>query len=139
MELFDAIKQRYSHKGTMNPDVVPTDDDLRRMVEAGMAAPSAMNKQSPEFIIITERPILERIGWITGNATLASAPAMIAVLSYPGVGEDFTGRTMPPPPRTSFWRRRPSATASAGSTASSGMTACACPSARSWAFLTTGC
>lgn len=89
MELFDAIKQRYSHKGTMNPDVVPSDDELRRMVEAGMAAPSAMNKQSPEFIIITERAILERIGWITGNATLASAPAMIAVVSYPGVGEDF--------------------------------------------------
>ncbi len=89
MDLFEAIQQRYSHKATMNPRIVPTDAELQRMVEAGMAAPSAMNKQSPEFIIITERRILDRIGAITGNATLASAPAMIAVISNPSVGEEF--------------------------------------------------
>ena len=89
MDLFDAIQQRYSHKATMDPEIIPTEQELSRMVEAGMAAPSAMNKQSPEFIIVTERTILERIGAITGNATLATAPAMIVVVSNPGVGEDF--------------------------------------------------
>jgi len=89
MDVFAAIAARYSHKATMNPAIVPTNEELRRMVEAGMAAPSASNKQSPEFVIITERSILDTIGAITGNATLASAPAMIAVLSNPGVGDDF--------------------------------------------------
>jgi nitroreductase len=89
MEFFDVIRARYSHKAAFAPAPRPADEDLRRIVEAGMAAPSAMNRQSPEFIIITDAGLLERIGEITNNAVLKTAPAMIAVLGNPVDAEGF--------------------------------------------------
>ena len=103
MEFFDVIRARYSHKAAFAPAPRPADEDLRRIVEAGMAAPSAMNRQSPEFIIITDAGLLERIGEITNNAVLKTAPAMIAVEQR---WTRFTADT-PRPPRTYSWRHRP--------------------------------
>lgn len=55
-----------------------------------MAAPSAMNKQSPEFVIVTDPQLLKRIGEITDHAVLKTAPAVIVVIANPEVGEDFS-------------------------------------------------
>ena len=89
MEFFDVILKRYSHKAAFDPTSRPTDEELRHIVEAGMAAPSAMNLQSPEFVIVTEAGLLQQIGEITDNAVLRSAPAMIAVLGNPEAAEAF--------------------------------------------------
>lgn len=48
------------------------------LVKAGMAAPSAMNKQPWEFVIIQDRAILDKIGEI--KPPVGSAPAAIVVL-----------------------------------------------------------
>lgn len=82
MDLFEAIARRYSHKAPFRTDPVPK-EDLRRIVEAGMAAPSGLNGQSPEFIIVNEPATLRRIGEITGIDTLRTAPAMIVLVSNP--------------------------------------------------------
>ena len=87
MEFFEVVARRYSHKASFDYDKKIPEEDLRKIVEAGMAAPSAGNSQSPEFIIITDEKILERISIITQNAILWTAPAMIAVVTRPRVRE----------------------------------------------------
>ncbi|MFP3896378.1 MAG: nitroreductase family protein [Anaerolineales bacterium] len=86
MELFEAIERRYSHKARFSKENIP-EKDLQRIVRAGMAAPSAGNTQSPEFIIVNDPEIIEEISDITDNAILQSAPALIAVLTHPRVHE----------------------------------------------------
>jgi len=59
MELFEAINTRRSIRSYTDKPV--TDDILRRILAAGMMAPSAGNEQPWEFIIIRERNRLRAI------------------------------------------------------------------------------
>lgn len=85
MEFFEVVAKRYCHKVAFKPDKVP-DEDLVKIVQAGMAAPSAGNKQSPEFIIVNDPALCKRIGEISGVVPLQTAPAMIVLVVDPGEG-----------------------------------------------------
>ncbi|MFR9619880.1 MAG: nitroreductase family protein [Rikenellaceae bacterium] len=52
--------------------------DLVELVKAGMAAPTAMNKQPWEFVVIQDRETLDKLGTI--KPPVRSAPAAIVVL-----------------------------------------------------------
>jgi nitroreductase len=82
MDIFEAIAKRYSHKVAFDPNIPVPDSDLQKITEAALRAPSAGNAQTPEFIIISDQALLRRIGDLSGNVPLATAPAMIAILSY---------------------------------------------------------
>lgn len=82
MDFFDVVKHRYSHKAAFKPDAVP-EDHLKAIVSAGVAAPSGMNTQSTEFIIVTDAALRQRIGALASSAPLNTAPALIAVVSNP--------------------------------------------------------
>src|SRR5690606_22245724 len=82
MDIFEVMAKRYSHKVALNPQAPIPDSDLRKIVEAGIRAPSAGNAQTPEFIIINDNTLLRRIGEVSQNISLATAPAMIAILSH---------------------------------------------------------
>jgi len=90
MDVFEAITRRYSHKATFAPEPVP-DEHLVLLARAGMAAPSGTNRQTAEFILINKPEVLAEIGRITRHKPLASAPAMIAIVSDPS--EVFPGTT----------------------------------------------
>ncbi|MBC7234650.1 MAG: nitroreductase family protein [Chloroflexi bacterium] len=83
MEFFEVVKKRYSHKTAFDPQKKVPEEDLVKIVEAGMAAPSAGNGQSPEFIIINDEKVLEQIRQVSDNVPLNTAPALIAVLTRP--------------------------------------------------------
>ncbi len=53
-------------------------DNLIELVKAGMAAPSAMNKQPWEFIVVQDRAILDMLGEI--KPPVGKAPAAIVVV-----------------------------------------------------------
>jgi len=46
MELFEAIKERYSYRGPFKSQPVP-EKDLRKIVQAGLDAPSGKNNAAP--------------------------------------------------------------------------------------------
>ena len=54
-------------------------DTLETIVKAGMAAPSAVNKQPWEFVVITEREMLDSLNAIHPYANLKTATAAIVV------------------------------------------------------------
>ncbi len=80
MELFEAIRERYSYRGAFRREAVPR-EDLRRIVEAGLQAPSGKNAQSTTFVIVDDSKLLGRIGGMDGaNQALKEARALIACI-----------------------------------------------------------
>jgi len=53
MELFEAIEKRHCYRSGFKDIAVPR-DTLRKIVEAGLKAPSGCNKQTTEFVIIDD-------------------------------------------------------------------------------------
>lgn len=86
VEFFEVVKKRYSHKAAFDASHPVPEEHLVQIVEAGMAAPSAGNGQSAEFVIVNDRALINRIREITGSVPLKTAPALIAVVSDPGEG-----------------------------------------------------
>ncbi|MBN1400510.1 MAG: nitroreductase family protein [Anaerolineae bacterium] len=83
MEFFETVAKRYSHKVAFDRQRKVPKEDLEKIVRAGMAAPSAGNGQSPEFVIIDDEAILAQLGEWSGRVVLQTAPAVIAVLTDP--------------------------------------------------------
>jgi len=69
-------------------------DTLETIVKAGMAAPTAMNKQPWEFIVVTERAALDSLMAVHPYSNLQTATAAIIVCgnmqkAIEGTGRDF--------------------------------------------------
>jgi nitroreductase len=80
METWDAIRSR---RNTREYQDRPIDRaDLDRILEVGRRAPSSMNEQPWDFIVVTDRATLERMAdlWRWG-AHIRGAAAAIALLS----------------------------------------------------------
>ena len=87
MDVLQAISNRYSHKEEFLPDVVPI-EDLNRIAQAGLDAPSGANRQTVRLVILPNRQALDPVCEVHPTAGLKTAPAAIAVL---------TDRTITPP------------------------------------------
>lgn len=78
MELFAAIKQRFSYRGAYLQKPVP-EEHLRKIVQAGLDAPSGKNLQTTEFIIINDPDTLSQVKAVfSGQPFIATAQAFIA-------------------------------------------------------------
>lgn len=60
MELFEAQRKRHSYRGPFL-DRKPTREDLRRIVEAALLAPSGCNKQTTEFVAVDDPALVSQI------------------------------------------------------------------------------
>lgn len=79
MDFFDAVKERYSYRGEYTDKEV-TRDDLQKIVQAGLDAPSGKNEQTTEFIIVDDQTILDEIAKINKLACVRTAKAIIFCL-----------------------------------------------------------
>lgn len=78
METLEAIQTRRSVREYQDRPV--PERIIQQLLEAAMAAPSARNQQPWEFIILTDRDILEQVSRINPNAQMATqAPLAILV------------------------------------------------------------
>jgi len=80
MNLFEAIKTRYSHKETFLPDPVPL-VHLEQIAKAGIAAPSGVNRQTVRLIILPNRDAINSLSQLTPHPGLDTAPAAIVLLT----------------------------------------------------------
>ena len=81
MDIFDAIRDRHSYRGPYLPQPVPR-EDLVRIMEAGLAAPSGCNKQTTSLVAIDDPAVLARVrGCIHQPLKRENAPAAICVLT----------------------------------------------------------
>ncbi|MFA5159521.1 MAG: nitroreductase family protein [Candidatus Omnitrophota bacterium] len=78
METFDALTKRASVRDYMNQPV--PNDMLEKLVDAGRRAPSARAVEPWEFVVITERAMLDKLGGtISTGVFLKQATACIVV------------------------------------------------------------
>ena len=76
MDFFEAVTKRYSHRSAYEPTVVP-DEDLAKIVDAGLRAPSGCNEQTTSFIVITNSEMRAEIAKIFNSEAVSTAPAII--------------------------------------------------------------
>ena len=80
MNIIGAIMNRRSYRGTYKADPVPR-NDLRTIMEAGLAAPSGCNKQTTSLIAVDDPTTLERLKSVIDPPVGATAPAAVCVLT----------------------------------------------------------
>lgn len=76
MNFLEAAEKRYSHRGAFLPTNVP-DDDLAKIVDAGLRAPSGCNAQTTSFIVVTNPDLREEISKLFNSEAVSTAPAII--------------------------------------------------------------
>ncbi len=82
MELFEAIEKRHSYREGFT-DAPVSRDDLRKIVEAGIRAPSAKNEQVVSFVIVDDPLLLEQLKQIIDRPACNTAKAMIVCVVDP--------------------------------------------------------
>jgi nitroreductase len=82
MDIFEAIAKRYSYRGEFSKTPVPR-SDLKKIVRAGIQAPSACNEQVVSFVMIDDPQLLGQIAEIIDKPFCATARAMIACVIDP--------------------------------------------------------
>jgi nitroreductase len=82
MDIFEAIAKRHSYRGPFTAAPVPR-EDLRRIVQAGIQAPSGKNEQVVSFVIVDDPDLLKQIAQIVDRPVCNTAKAMIACVIDP--------------------------------------------------------
>ena len=81
MELFEALFSRRSYRGMFKDTPIPR-EDLKKIMEAVLAAPSGCNKQTTSVIAVDDPAIMEQLtAMISDTPGFASAPAAICILT----------------------------------------------------------
>jgi len=80
MNIFEAITKRHSYRGEFEDKKIPR-EDLQKIVQTGIQAPSGCNAQTTSFIIVDDEEKLTKLRNIVTNNAIKTAPAVIAVLA----------------------------------------------------------
>ncbi|MBN2535819.1 MAG: nitroreductase family protein [Spirochaetales bacterium] len=79
MDVFEAINKRYSHKREFKDEPVPR-ETLKKIVQAGIQAPSGCNEQTTDFVIVDDPALIREIAAITERPFIKTAGAIIACI-----------------------------------------------------------
>ncbi len=82
MDVFDAFAKRRSYRGPFTDAPVPR-EDLRKIVQAGIQAPSGKNEQVVSFAVVDDPELLRQIAAVVGRPACNTAKAMIACVADP--------------------------------------------------------
>jgi len=82
MDLFEAIEKRHSYRGDFTDAPVPR-DDLRKIVQAGIQAPSGKNEQTTSFVIVDNPGLIGAMSDILDKPFCRTAKGMIVCCSDP--------------------------------------------------------
>ena len=80
MNVLEAIHSRHSYRGKYKDTPVPR-EDLRKIMQAGLDAPSGCNKQTASLIAVDDPEILAKIHCVIDPPVGETAPAAICVLT----------------------------------------------------------
>ncbi len=79
MELYDAIKNRYSVRDYDSTPIA--EDKLLRVLDAGRLAPSGNNRQDLKFVVVRDEKVKAAIAEAAEQPFIATAPVVIAGVS----------------------------------------------------------
>lgn len=76
----ELAQERVSYRGKYRNEQVPR-EDLVKIMQAGLAAPSGCNQQTTYLIGVDDTALLDKIKSMFGKPVAETAPAMICVLA----------------------------------------------------------
>lgn len=79
MDVFEAIGKRHSYRGLFTDEAV-SKQELRRIVQAGLQAPSGRNMQTTSFVIVDDPELTRRIGLMRASDMAMQPKAFIACI-----------------------------------------------------------
>ena len=82
MDVFEAIAKRHSYRGQFT-DAPVSEEDLRKIVQAGIQAPSGKNEQTTSFVIVSDPDVLKKAAGIIHRPVCETARAMIVCITDP--------------------------------------------------------
>lgn len=80
MNTFETIAARHSYRGTYLDTPVPR-EHLKKILEAGCAAPSGCNCQTTSFIAVDDPELMAKLFTVIKKGLGKTAPAMICILT----------------------------------------------------------
>ena len=80
MSAINVIKERTSYRGGYANTPVPR-EDLKKIMEAGLCAPSGCNTQTTSLIAVDDAEVLNKLRDVIEPEFVISAPAIICVLT----------------------------------------------------------
>ena len=80
MNVIEAISKRHSYRGRFKSDPVPR-EDLIKIMQAGLDAPSGCNQQTTSLIAVDDPDILEKLHAVIVPPMGETAPAAVCVLT----------------------------------------------------------
>jgi len=90
MNLFEAILKRHSYRGAYESRAIPR-DDLEKIVQAGIRAPSGVNAQTTSFVIVDDPEKVSAISDIVEKNLFRQAAAVIVcVVDHRPVYQDMS-------------------------------------------------
>lgn len=84
MDIFEAINKRTSYRWKYEKTPVPH-EDLVKIVEAGLAAPTGCNLQTTHIVGVDDPAVIAKLGKFLESGYFNTAPAAIVVLTRPEV------------------------------------------------------
>ncbi len=80
MDTFTCMMNRHCYRGSYTTEAVPR-QDLIKIMEAGLSAPSGCNKQTTSLIAVDDQELLEKLKAAIEPPIAKNAPAFICVLT----------------------------------------------------------
>lgn len=107
MEFFDVIARRGSYRGEFEQSSIPQ-EELYRILDAGIRAPSGYNLQTATFYAVTDELLRRSLAEIFPTKAVQTAPVILVVTSQCITAEIITSslkrKTTPLPQKISCWR-----------------------------------
>ena len=88
MDFFEAALKRYSYRDAFMDQPVP-EEDIRKILEAAIQAPSGWNLQSTSFTVVTDPEVIAGIAEILPMDAVATAKALIVTVTNHIEAEGF--------------------------------------------------
>lgn len=80
MELFEAIYRRGSYRDEFMPEPIP-EEDLHRILDAGIRAPSGYNLQTTSFYAVKDAALRAELAEVFPTKATKTAPAILVLTS----------------------------------------------------------
>lgn len=80
MDFFETVAKRHSYRGKFKDLPVP-EEDIRKILTAGLQAPSGYNTQTTTYIVVTDPQLRAEIAKLQPMPAIATAPVLLVPLS----------------------------------------------------------
>ena len=80
MDFFEAVEKRGSYRDSFTDQPVP-EADLRKILTAGLRAPSGYNFQSTSFVVVTDPGLRRQLAELMPTKATRTAPVILVAVS----------------------------------------------------------